>query len=417
MSLDTRRLVEELLANRDIDVVCGTTTLAQGANFPLTNVIIESIRIGRDDITHAQFWNIAGRAGRGMLSGMGVVGFPVTNEDQEERWAKFFEAEASDIASRLAKVVQRADEIGTDFLSALSRGDEVESLSEFLQYLAHAFRVSGAMDSANEIEDLLRSSLVFAETERVSRVQSRNLVQLCRDYLSSLKGQDSLVTLADGTGFSTPAINLLLGGLIEYPSIRASETWEPTSLFGASLDPLTARLELVARMPELRLSPDDETGPFNPQRAAHTLRDWVNGMSIPDLVATHARKKDSAEATHANFATYLFGKLSQNASWGLGALEKVALAGTDLTSGDAASYIPTMVYYGVNTPEATWMRMAGLSREIAQGAASQWRHEQRPAPESFDDIRGWVNGLSTSQWEGALHGTSLRPEDIQHLLS
>ena len=139
-------------------------------------------------------------------------------------------------------------------------------------------------------------------------------------------------------------------------------------------------------------------------------------MSIPDLVATHARKKEGAEATHASFVTYLLGKLSQNASWGLGALEKVAFAGEDFTANDDARYVPTMVYYGVSTPEATWMRMAGLSREVANGAANLWRREQRPAPESFDDIRGWVSGLSTAQWEAALHSTSLRPQDIQHLL-
>lgn len=415
MSQDTRRLVEELLAHGDVDVVCGTTTLAQGANFPLTNVIIESIQVGDGRITHSQFWNIAERAGRGMLSGMGVVGFPVLDAEQKERWNEFFEAEATDIASRLASVVSKADEIGTDFLSALNRSKDVESLSEFLQYLAHALRVSGAMSSANDIEDLLRSSLIFAETERVSRKQAQQFVQLCRGYLDSLEGKASLVSLADGTGFSTPAINILMGGMAEIPGVRSPSTWEPAALFSDNVDGLTERLQLVSRMPELRLAPDDESGDFNARRAALILRDWVNGMSLTDMVDRHARAKKTDAATHATFVNYLLGKLSHNASWGLGALEKVAFGGKDLPPTASAGYVPTMIFYGVNTPEATWMRMAGLPREVARGAADIWREEQRESPTSFDDIRSWVKGLEPKQWATALRGTAIRPEDVRHL--
>lgn len=415
MSLETRRLVEQLLAHGDVDIVCGTTTLAQGANFPLTNVIIESMAVGRGDITHAQFWNIAGRAGRGMMSGLGVVGFPVVTPEQGAKWEKFFAAEATDIVSRLASVVKSADEIGADFLGALNRSSDVESLSEFLQYLAHAFRISGAMNSANEIEDLLRSSLVFSETERISRSQAQKLVQLCRDYLGTLDGRNSLVALADGTGFSTPAINLLLGGLSENPSMRNPETWEPDALFGRRLEPLSDRLELVSRMPELRLSPDDSTGIFDARRAARVLRDWVNGVSLADMVQKYGSDRSSAESKHATFVSYLIGKLSQNASWGLGALGKVAFASKDVGEEDSSRYVPTMVFYGVNSPEATWMRMVGLPRDVARGAAEVWRDQQRGKPESFDDIRGWIRDLTDSDWKDALIGTSLRPEDAHAL--
>jgi hypothetical protein len=61
------------------------------------------------------------------------------------------------------------------------------------------------------------------------------------------------------------------------------------------------------------------------------------------------------------------------------------------------------------------MRMAGLPRDVARGAADIWREEGRDAPRSFDDIRGWVSGLTPNQWEGALEGTAIRPEDVKHL--
>ncbi|MGO1532398.1 MAG: hypothetical protein ACTHX1_15185, partial [Micrococcaceae bacterium] len=245
--------------------------------------------------------------------------------------------------------------------------------------------------------------------------RAQKLVRLCRDYLGTLNGSNSLVALSDGTGFSTPAISLLLGGLREYPSIRKPETWEPVRLFGPSLDPLSERLELVSRMPELRLSPDDSSGTFDPYKAAGVLRDWVNGVSLADMVKAHARKKSTPESTHATFVSYLLGKLSHNASWGLGALGKVAFGGKDIGNAETSSYVPTMVFYGVNTPEATWMRMAGLPRDVARAAANIWRDQERGDPKSFDDVRGWIQGLTDSDWHVALEGTALRPDDVHTL--
>src|SRR5262249_18605913 len=66
---EVRNLVERLLAKGLLRIVTGTTTLAQGVNFPLGNVIVETLKLpdgrGRPyrSLQYAEFWNIAGRAG------------------------------------------------------------------------------------------------------------------------------------------------------------------------------------------------------------------------------------------------------------------------------------------------------------------------------------------------------------------
>lgn len=59
-----RHSIEECIANRDVDVVCATTTLGEGVNFPFSTVIVESL-VGKGyQLSPRSLWNIAGRAGR-----------------------------------------------------------------------------------------------------------------------------------------------------------------------------------------------------------------------------------------------------------------------------------------------------------------------------------------------------------------
>lgn len=56
--------VEEIISAKKIDIVCATTTLAEGVNFPFATVLVESLVSKNYQITPRSLWNIAGRAGR-----------------------------------------------------------------------------------------------------------------------------------------------------------------------------------------------------------------------------------------------------------------------------------------------------------------------------------------------------------------
>jgi len=58
-----RRIIEKGIRNGVLSLIVSTTTLTQGVNLPIRNVIVHSLRYGRE-VPLTQFWNVVGRAGR-----------------------------------------------------------------------------------------------------------------------------------------------------------------------------------------------------------------------------------------------------------------------------------------------------------------------------------------------------------------
>ncbi|WP_442544084.1 DEAD/DEAH box helicase [Arthrobacter sp. KN11-1C] len=397
MSLETRRLIEHLVHDGLIHTITGTTTLSQGVNFPISNVIIESRQKAQGEkLSYSDFWNTAGRAGRGRLSDLGVVAYPVSNLEQRRDWNSFFQGEAKAIASQLATVVQHADEISADlgFTSLYAH----EALSPFLQYLAHAMRVSGATAAARDIEDLLRGSLVYRQAQAVSEDTAARLVRLCRTYLQQISGTPGLVALADGTGFSTPSVNSLRARAEREPSLKDMSSWSPSTLFGADPTALASRIEMLANLPEMKLGTDDP-GQFSSIRVASIVRDWVSGRSIPEMIAEYAGKKGSPESRASEFTSYLYSSLTNKVSWGMGALQRVSWAQNDGVAPEDSVHVPSMVFYGVGTKEAIWMRMVGLPRDAANRAALVWRRRNVGTPRSYAQLRAFVGAMTAADWE------------------
>ncbi|MBT1610658.1 DEAD/DEAH box helicase [Curtobacterium poinsettiae] len=419
MSLEARRLIERLIRDGEIDVICGTTTLAQGVNFPISNVIVEGRTSGRGGkkYSYAQFWNMAGRAGRGLHSDLGVVAYPVLTDEQRTDWEGFFAGGAEAIASQLAELVIAADSIG----ERISFPDLYAhpTLSSFLQYLAHAMRVSKATSAADDVEDLLRSSLLFQEVQDRGGDGGRRLIELCRRYLASLAGKEGLVALADGTGFSTPSVGHLQNIVSKESAMFSADSWHPDHLFGADLTGLAERIRLIASIPEITLAPDDTSGPFSAERVADVLRAWVGGASIADLGESFGPTSRNGEDRVAAFASYLYGRLSTNASWGLGALERIALAQAKINvddDDDLLRHVPSMVYFGVDSREAIWMRMAGLPRSSARAAAHMWDPTVDGTPTSYADLRRWIDERPTAAWAQALAATGSATSAADHQL-
>lgn len=59
-----RHAVERVVTERYASVVCATTTLKEGVNFPFSTVLVETLVSQAFEMTPRDLWNIAGRAGR-----------------------------------------------------------------------------------------------------------------------------------------------------------------------------------------------------------------------------------------------------------------------------------------------------------------------------------------------------------------
>jgi hypothetical protein len=411
MSQEARALIECLVRRDLVHTVCGTTTLAQGVNFPISNVLIETRRKGRGgQLTYADLWNIVGRAGRALMDDTGLVAFPVCKDEQTAGWQEFLRLEAQAIASQLTELIDRADQLRETIGLADIRSMPV--LTDMLQFLAHAMHVGGAQQTAAELEDLLRSSLVFRQaSEEPDRANT--LVRLCRRYLAQIADQPGRAALSDQTGFSTPTVGMLLGSQRNNPELGHLDAWQPDVLFGPDSEPLTNRMRVLGDVPELGLG-YEAAGTFSPQRAAEIVSRWVNGEHVSELADAFGDPDAAKEQRLASFARYLYSTLSYKASWGLGAMESVYLSEAD-GADDYSRYVPSMVYFGVRTPEAVWMRMAGVPRVAAPSVGELWRQRVRNQPASFRQMRDWLSSLSTDDWGRAVAGGPLSGSEMQQL--
>jgi hypothetical protein len=290
-------------------------------------------------------------------------------------------------------------------------------LSPLLQFLAHAMRVSGTGDLADEVEDLLRASLVYHQTTKSDPEDANRLVRLCRAYIAQMKGRADILKLADTTGFSTPSVFKLLADKSSRTGFTDVKEWSPDRLFGEDVGPLAARVKAISELPEMALGQGDGT-PFSPEIAAEILRDWVDGASLDALARNHFKTKEKDPDKKLQlFTTYLFSKLLGQASWGIGALEGLCLAGQDAAL-EEVGHVPSMIFFGVKKKQAVWLRMVGVPRIVADGLADLWVNQKKTEPSSHDEIRGWVSGLSDAEWANVIPKQSpLSAKDLRLLWS
>ena len=393
---EVRTLIEGLLAKGSVSVVTGTTTLAQGVDFPLANVIVETLTItqgrGLPDrpLLYSEFWNIAGRAGRALKDRIGTVIWPADSPASAREFINYLGGEATAVVSALANVLTSVDDVAPQYNLEMVRREP--SLSHFLQYLAHALRVGGFAQASAEIEDILRSSLVFYRLRLDDRESAERLVRWSRRFLEANRNRE-LLDVADSTGLSLPSVGLIAAQAPE--EMRSEEFWLPGNLFGSNLDSLTSAVELLADVPEFSLGLTDEPGGLNARRVAGILRDWVTGATLPDLVRDWS-PYDDFETGLRRTGRYLFRELTGQLPWGLGALQLLTLPASDRAAPSEMNRIPAMAYYGVQSRGAVSLRMIGVPRAAAEELG-------RDAPEfdSYAAARTWTDGLPDVTWDAA----------------
>ncbi|WP_136625178.1 DEAD/DEAH box helicase [Dictyobacter kobayashii] len=410
LSHETRWLLEFLIRDSIVNVVCGTTTLAQGINFPITTVIIETLGKGRSaKLTFQDFWNVAGRAGRTLVDTLGVVAFPAPDKNRREEVTEFLKSDAEAIASQLAELIERAEMISTEFNLQSLR--EHPQLSPLLQFLAHAMRVSGKANLAVEVEQILQDSLVYHQVQKHDQAAARRLVQICQAYMEQTLQHRNILKLADRTGIATPSVLSLLAQKGQSLELSQAENWLPERLFGEDLEPLIERLQVVAQLPEIHFEQIDQR--FEVRRTAEILRDWVNGKTVEEMATIyggHVRDKDKQVA---DFSNYLFSILNR-ASWGISALQTVCLSSDETINWNTVGYVPSMIFFGVRQKDAVWLRMVGVPRIVANRMASLWQQRMVAEPISYDLVRSWVAQLSDQDWRQVIPaGTTLTPSDMR----
>ena len=399
LSDDTRALMEWLFENEELDYLVATTTIAQGVNFPVSGVVMASHQYPYgQDMPPADFWNIAGRAGRVDQGSLGVVVMAADNDAKAAKLKEFIHKQTGELNSALIRLVADAG----DFIDDLGYIVYVKpEWSAFVQYLAHTYQQMGRPQSfADQMEQILRGTFGFGKLRATNANQATRLLNSIRNYASYLSEPNQPLKLVDSTGFSLQSIKSAM--IAAGQEGIGKDDWNTHALFGSDSDTLKRMMGVLLRVPELRQNLEEVTGTAGPNgdKLALILKDWVSGCTLPDIAQRHF-SKDGRDATEALTACgqNLFGKLTQTAAWGLGAL--LSITGGDIPEEERQllNNLASRVYYGVSDENAIALRLLGIPRMAAEPLAVQMRANGH---HPLSEVRNALRSSDAAFWTGAL---------------
>lgn len=358
---EVRLLVEWLFEQDKLDYMVATTTLAQGVNFPIANVVMASrtypTNKGSIPMPAEDFWNIAGRAGRVSQGQMGVVAL-ASNSASEKDDIDYIKAQVGALNSTLIDMVLEAGELLSDLGSLVYRKPE---WSSFLQYLVHSYLQLGKPKHFTaQIEQVLRGTLGYEQLRLEYHQLADQLVTALRKYAVEFQAPGQPLTLVDSTGFSLQGVKTILNGKGDLNA----RSWNPDRLFAKNDRTLQDMMGVLLKVPELRSSLEAVSGGrgADGSKLANIVKDWVNGASLPTLANRYFA--ESADAL-TECGRELFGRIMQTTSWGLSALMAITTNDLDDEARKRIRNLPARVYYGVNDDDAIALRLLGIPRAAA----------------------------------------------------
>lgn len=409
LSDEVRALMEWLAERGKLRVLCATTTIAQGINFPVSSVFLTSNKYpyGKE-MSPREFWNLAGRAGRMGHDSVGVVGLAAGNEPQ--KIIEYVSRATGELASRLVSMLDEIEKAGK--LSELEVVFQNEQWEDFRCYVAHLWNEKKSLDAVlSDTEQLLRNTLGYGwlESRPDQKQKAEKLLEVTKKYARTLSENPGYASLADMTGFSPEGIGRALAGINSLENKLTVADWKPDSLFGEHSN-MADLYGVMLRIPQLKGNLEEiaERG-LEHSQIADITKAWVNGRSIEEIALDYFTDgKDQTKALTAACKA-IYKTLVNNGTWGMSALSR--LSGIDFdslseTEKRKINMIPAMIYHGVQSEEGVLLRMNSVPRTIAESLGSVMKDSVPKQNRSVQDARSFLKQSDISVWEKAVPKTS-----------
>jgi replicative superfamily II helicase len=413
LSDEVRTLIEWLAEEGKLKVLCATTTIAQGINFPVSSVFLASRFVPQKhrskEMLPRDFWNLAGRAGRMNHDSVGVVGLSAGNEP--EKLVEYVSKATGELVSRLVKLLDELEAAGR--LHLLDTVIHTEQWDDFRCYVAHLWNEKKNLDAVLAgTEQLLRNTYGYGslKSSPIGQHKAETLLEATKKYAQELAHNPGRVALADMTGFSPEGVAKALAGINNLERGLTAADWSPTSLFGEGSG-MADLYGVMLRIPQISDALEELAGSGDANKhIAEITKAWVSGQSIQEIARQffHGDEDQTKAITGACKAIYR--NLVNAGTWGMSALSR--LSGVDFESLSESerrriNSLPAMIYHGVQTEEAVLMRMNAVPRSIAEKLGVEFRGSIDMASTGIgvQKARHFLKELDISNWE------RIRPAD------
>ncbi|MEW8053015.1 MAG: DEAD/DEAH box helicase [Candidatus Thiodiazotropha sp.] len=411
LSDEIRTLMEWLAESGHLRVLCATSTIAQGINFPVSSIFLASrfVPQGRRSVEMSarEFWNLAGRAGRIGHDSVGVVG--LAEGKDRDAIIDFVRRNTGALASRLVALLDELEAQGQlNNLDAVLWQDQWE---DFRCYVAHLWAEKKNLDAVlAESEQLLRQTYGYTtlRNDPAQRDKADALLNATKTYARKLADMPGAAELADSTGFSPEGVQKAMAGMRNLEKQLQLDDWAPDSLFGEA-GRMADLFGVMLKVPQLKQQLEEIGGDgFDYAHLSNITRDWVNGARLEDIAKTYfshdADQSDTKAFTDACKAIYR--AIVNNGTWGVSALSRVsgmdfeAMSETELRQINA---LPAMIYHGVRTEDAVLMRMNAAPRSAAEELGSLYKEafDNDDSRYSVGKARSFLKDMTTSDWNRA----------------
>lgn len=423
LSDEARALMEWLAESGKLKVLCATTTIAQGINFPVSSVFLASKNLPGPkrsvSMTPREFWNLAGRAGRVGHDSVGVLGLAEGRNRAET--ISFVKEATGALVSRLVTLLDELAEVGKlAELSSMLWKDEWE---DFRCFVAHYCSQAASLESLlADTEHLLRNTYGYttlrADPDRSEHAAA--LLESARSYASKCMKNRGLAQLADSTGFSPEGVSKAMRGLDRLESKLVPDDWEPTNMFGGK-GRMADLFGVMLNVPQLqRQFAEQPGGDAEPTELSGIARDWVNGEQLKEIAKKYFKKSDKTSDTQAitEACRTIYRAIANGATWGISAIS--AVAGVQRELGEQQrrrlEALPAMVYHGVSSEEGVLMRMNSVPRSVAPQVGTMYQEAggNGNGHYSIGHAREFLQGMDAAAWDrarpadAALSGTDYR---------
>ena len=416
LSDDVRALMEWLAETGSLRMLCATSTIAQGINFPVSSVFLASRFVPDDgksvEMEPREFWNLAGRAGRIDHDSVGVVG--LAEGTDRTAIVDYISRNTGALVSRLVTLL---DELAAN--GAVANLSEVlwqDQWEDFRCYVAHLWAEKKTLDEVlADSENLLRQTYGYTTLRNnpATRPRDDGLLNAAQSYARRLAEMPSGVAeLADSTGFSPEGVNAAMAGIRSLEAKLTPTDWAPESLFGDG-GKIASLFGVMLNVPQLKEQLEAIGGKgFDRTRISDITKDWVNGKGLDEIAKTYFYRDndDGGTAALSDACRAIYRAIVNNGTWGVAALSQVSGLDLEVLSENERRRInalPAMIYHGVRSEDAVLMRMNSAPRSAAEALGVIYRDMtgEDEARYSVGKARQFLKTLTPGDWD------QVRPAD------
>ncbi len=412
LSDDVRALLEWLAETGSLRILCATSTIAQGINFPVSSVFLASRFVpdgGKSvEMSPREFWNLAGRAGRIGHDSVGVVGLAAGTD--QTALVEYVSRNTGALVSRLVTLLDELAAKGP--VADLSEVLWQDQWEDFRCYIAHLWAEKKTLDAVlADSENLLRQTYGYTTLRNnpATRLKADALLSATQAYARTLaKMPAGVAELADSTGFSPEGVNAAVTGMRNLEEKLTPSDWAPESLFGDG-GKIASLFGVMLNVPQLKeqLEAIGGTG-FDRTRISDITRDWVHGKGLDEIAEEyfHHEKDEDGTTALSDACRAIYRAIVNNGTWGVSALSRVSGLDFDAlseTERRRINALPAMIYHGVRSEDAILMRMNAAPRSAAEALGGIYRDVtgQDESRYSVSKARDFLKALTPEEWNHA----------------